>query len=211
MLARGDSGAWKRVIHEAPGQALRRGVRDHVVFQVQGAHDQPSFAIVQFHQGRIGQVELTFQQGAPAAAVGLLDGGAGDPAAVAPVPPGVGLVSFVSKDVGSHAFVAGLIGLVAGLIPFVSLDVGSHLVFRVRLDQGAAARPVAQVVGIHAAGDRGIQGEDAPADLRAHPPPEGLRHPLTGLARRSSPGRRPARRPPAWPPPPGLSSRHCVR
>ena len=110
-----------------PASAPRRGIRGHVVFQVQGADDQPSLAVVQLHQRRIGQVELAFQQGTPAAAVGLLDGSAGDRAAVAPVPAGVGLIAFVSPEVIS-------------------------LVFRVGLDQSAVARPVAQVVGIEAAG-----------------------------------------------------------
>ncbi len=114
----------QRVIHDAPGHAPRRRVQRHMVFQVQGADDQPSLAVVQFHQRRIGQVELAFQQGTPAAAVGLLDGRAADSAAVAPVPPGVGLTALVPSEVISH-------------------------VFRVCLNQRAAARPVAQVVGIH--------------------------------------------------------------
>ena len=64
----------KRVINDAPGHAPSRGILDEVVFQVQGANEQPALAVVQLHQRRIGQVELAFQQGAPAAAVGLLDG-----------------------------------------------------------------------------------------------------------------------------------------
>jgi len=58
--------------------------------------------------------------------VGLLDGSAADPSAVAPVPPGVGLISFVPSEVSSH-------------------------IFRVGFNQGAAARPVAEVLGIYAA------------------------------------------------------------
>ena len=108
MLARGDSGAVQGVINDPPGHAPRGGIRVHMVFQVQGADDQPSFAVVQFHQRRIGQVELAFQQGTPAATVGLLDGSAADPAAVAPVPPGVGLIAFVPSEVIPHVFRVGL-------------------------------------------------------------------------------------------------------
>ena len=110
----------QRVINDAPGHAPRCGILIQMVFQIQGANDQPALAVVQLHERRVGQVEFTFQQGTPAAAVWLLDGSAAHPSAIAPVPPGVGLFTFVPSEVISH-------------------------IFRVGLNQGAAARPVAEV------------------------------------------------------------------
>ena len=52
----------QRVIHDLPGHAPRRRIQRHMVFQVQGADDQPSLAVIQLHQRRVGQVELAFQQ-----------------------------------------------------------------------------------------------------------------------------------------------------
>src|SRR5690242_13469487 len=137
-----------------------------MVFQVQGAEKYPATAVVQFHQGRIGQIEFAFQQGAPATAVRLLDGGAADTAAVAPVPTGVRLVSLVAPEVIAH-------------------------ILRIRFDEGAAARPVAKVLrlkyGEGRMADGGRNGEDAPGYFWTHAPLKSPGQPVRVLHADQSP------------------------
>jgi len=109
----------KRVLQDLRRRAPSCWILREVIFQIQRANYQPASAVIQLHQWGVGQIEFAFQQWTPTAAMELLYGCTADPAAVAPMPAGVRLFSFISSEIISH-------------------------VFRERLDECAATGPVAQ-------------------------------------------------------------------
>src|SRR5262249_8529728 len=121
-------GRVKRVIKNKPSQTPRRGVLGNVIFQIQSAKEQLTLAIVQLHERCVAQVEFAFQQGTPTATVRLLNSRTADASAVAPMPPGVGLFSFIPSEV----------------IACILWEA---------FNESAAARPIAKVDGIRATGE----------------------------------------------------------